>query len=83
MSNKELQNLLKDFPDDMEVRLLPKDFGATSDRHIVPFSQENILHTSESAYINDEAPEEEWDSEDGKIELGDGKQYLLINPIIV
>lgn len=47
------------------------------------FQTENILLTSETAHVNPDAPEDEWDCEDGRIHLGYGQQYILINPIIV
>lgn len=80
MTNKELQSYLKQFPEDMEVKIMP-DHEKTD--VILPFELDNILHTSETAYVDTEAPESEWDVEDGKVELGDGMQYLLINPIII
>lgn len=80
MTNKELQTLLAQYPDDMPVKLMPN--ATCYDHSIIDFSEENVLHTSETAFCDDEAPEDEWDTEDGKVELGDGPQYLLINPII-
>ena len=50
---------------------------------IIDLDEENILHTSETAYVDQHAPEDEHDCEDGKVMLGDGQQYLLFNPIIV
>lgn len=76
MTNKELQNYLSKFPDEMPIKLF-------TDEVTFDLKEENILHTSETAYVNNEAPEDEWDSEDGKIELGNGSQYLLFNPIII
>lgn len=84
MTNKELQNLLKDYPDDMPVRLLYDHTSYSKEKNnIIEFTEENVLHTSETVYVDDDAPEDEWDNEDGKIELGDGLQYLLFNPIIL
>jgi hypothetical protein len=77
MTNKELQDFLKQYPDEMPIKLRVEEM------EVVELTTENILHTSETAYVNDEAPEEEWDCEDGKIELGSGTQYLLLNPLIV
>lgn len=77
MTNKELQDYLKQFPDEMPVRRL------TEDNLIVDMDTDFILHTSDTAFVDTDAPEDEWDDEDGKIELGDGEQYLLFNPIIV
>lgn len=78
MNIKELKQLLNEYPDDMPVKLL-KNLGIYDD--VVDFTEENILVTSDTAFVNKDAPEEEWDAEDGKIELGDGTKYLLINPI--
>ena len=81
MTNKQFQELLSKYPDDMPVRLQtngPLPFATQE----IDFSEENILLTSETAYADDEALEEGWDSVDGKIELGDGLQYLLLNPTI-
>lgn len=80
MKKYELVALLAEYPDDMEIKFLQNSLVCSSD--ILEFTSENILHTSESVYINYDAPEDEWDCEDGKIELGTGEQYLLINPII-
>lgn len=75
MNNKQLQEYLSKFPGEMPIKL-------RIDRHIIDLTNENILHTADTAYVNNEAPKDEWDAEDGKIELGKGKQYLLFNPII-
>ena len=82
MKNSELQTLLKQYPDDMSIKLL---LTHSLDKSNMPIDldEENILHTSVTAYCDNEAPQDEWDSEDGKVILGDGEQYLLINPIIV
>jgi hypothetical protein len=81
MTNGELQKLLAEYPADMPVKLMPKinnDY-----KTVVDLDEDNILHSSETAYVDTEAPEDEWDTEDGKVELGDGQQYLLFNPIII
>ena len=80
MTNKELQNELAKYPDDMPVKLDIKNEAKESG--IIDFTEENIMLNSESSYIDENAPEDEWDCEDGKFELGDGKRYLLINPVI-
>ncbi len=80
MKNFELKAILNQYPDDMDIKLMPNR-GLIESKPI-DFTDENILHTSETAHVNPDAPEDEHDHEDGKIELGDGKQYLLINPII-
>lgn len=87
MTNKELQEFLKGHPDDMPIKFIPDPDFQTLKANNLPtvydFNEDAILLTSETAFVNKDAPEEEWDTEDGKIELGDGKQYLLFNPIIV
>jgi hypothetical protein len=80
MTNIELQKLLAKYPDDMPIKLLTSH---ESNWPVIDFTDENILHTSETAYVDYGADESEWDTEDGKIELGSGPQLLLINPIIV
>lgn len=40
---------------------------------------ENIVVYSDSAFIDSDVPEDEWDTEDGKLELGDGEKYLILN----
>lgn len=80
MTNKELQSYLAQFPDEMPVKLLVK---AEPKAQPIELTEEKILHSSESAYVNSDAPEDEWDTEDGKIELGSGQQYLLFNPVIL
>jgi hypothetical protein len=77
MTNIELQKYLKQFPDYLPIKI------RVGGDHVKELEEENLLHTSETAYADDTAPEDEWDSEDGKIMLGDGQQYLLFNPIII
>lgn len=79
MTNKELQTFLAHHPDDMPIKIMIKH----DSQKIHPLDEENILLSSETAYINEDAPEDEWDHEDGKFELGSGPQYLLFNPIIL
>lgn len=79
MTNKELQHLLAQYPDDMPVRLLPSQ---CLDEIVIPLTEEHILHTSDKAWVDDDAPVEEWDCEDGKIHY-DGQPFLLFNPIIL
>lgn len=84
MTNKELQELLKQWPDDIEVKLLTKNdipVRSIEKAPIIPFTEENILESSEEAWVDDEADPETWDCEDGKI-MQKGKRYLLLNPII-
>lgn len=80
MTNLELQNYLKNYEDELPIKILV-DHTITSP--IQDMDEENILFTSETAHVNGDAREDEWDTEDGKIELGNGQKYLLINPIIV
>lgn len=77
MKNVSLQILLKKYPANIPVRL-----RASDNNDIIEVSSDSVILTSETAYIDSEAPEGEWDHEDGKVELGDGQQYLLINPVI-
>jgi len=78
MKNSELQQLLASFPDDMDIMIFN---NKTADVRM--FIEEHLLLTSETAHIDNTAPVDEWDHEDGKVTLGDGKQLLLINPPIV
>jgi hypothetical protein len=82
MKNSELQQLLAQYPSDLPIRFL-SGHEKMAKEPILDFEDENILLTSETAHLNEEAPQDEWDNEDGKVELGDGQQFLLINPIIV
>lgn len=76
MKNSELQTLLASYPADMEVKYL------TQYSEVLDYSGETLLISSETAYVDDEADEEDWDTEDGQIKLGDGKRYILLNCII-
>lgn len=76
MTVKEIKLMLSEHPDDMEVVL--RVGGNT----VMPFNPDHFHLTSKTAYVDRDAPEDEWNTEDGKIELGDGARYLLINPII-
>lgn len=78
MKNKELQQLLQKYPANMPVKLLT----GHNKNVAIDFDDENILLTSEDAYIDSDTPEGEWDTEDGKV-VQRGKKYLLINPIIL
>lgn len=84
MTNKELQEYLKQYSDDMPVKLLPCTTVITGRNvsEIIDLTDENILHTSDAAYVDESAPEEEWDTEDGKTVYA-GNRFLLFNPIIV
>lgn len=81
MINIQLQELLKKYPDNMPVKLLPKNNVGSKPSEVIDFTEENILQSSEGAWVDDEAPVDTWDCEDGKIRHK-GKKYLLINPII-
>ena len=84
MTNKQFQELLKDYPDNMPIKLFvnPDNYKhGDGQKGIIEFTDENILVTSENAWIDDEADPETWDCEDGKIRHK-GKRYLLLNPII-
>lgn len=79
MTNKELQQLLAQYPDDVTIRTLHT-------KSIVPvgikdLSEENILLTSEEAFIDESADPQTWDCEDGKI-VHKGNKYLLLNALI-
>jgi|GEM_PF-6597673 len=79
MTNKQLQEFLQQYPDDMLIKLMTDKYTQS----VVEMDEDNIIHSSESSYVDTDAPEDEWDTEDGKIMLGDGRQYLLFNPIIL
>ena len=84
MTNRELQKLLQEYPDDMKVKLLPNSKIPIRgyDKHdAVPLTEENIIESSEGAWVDDEADPETWDCEDGKIKHS-GERYILFNPII-
>lgn len=76
MTNKEFQLLLKKYPDDIPVRLLPQP-----DNEIIDFTEENIMHSSEGAWLDNSGNPDKWDTEDGKIRHK-GRRFLLLNPII-
>jgi len=84
MTNRQLQKLLQQFPHNMPLKLLlNSDTPISGYEKIVPVDLEDdhILKTSEGAWVDDEAPTDEWDHEDGKIRHK-GRRYLLFNPII-
>lgn len=84
MTNKELQTLLQEHPDDMPIKLMYDHTSYSKDKNcIIELTDENVLLSSETTYIDSEAPEDEWDTEDGKVELGEGQKYLLFNPLIL
>lgn len=77
MTVKELKQSLAAYPDDMPVKL--NLYGGFDIEKAIDITEENYILYSETAHIDRTAPEEEWDCEDGKFEMGDGPQYLLIN----
>lgn len=87
MTVKKLKEILSAYPDDMPVKLLPNntlpalsiDNMAVS--RIIDLTEENILYTTDKAWVDSDADPEEWDTEDGKIVYA-GNPFLLINPII-
>jgi hypothetical protein len=87
MTNKEFQAILALYPDDMPIKLLPNNtlpqlsFDNKSVSAIIDFTEENIMHTTDQAYVDSAADPETWDTEDGKIVYA-GNPFLLINPII-
>ena len=80
----QFQDYLKQFSDNLPIKLLPNpsDYKHGSRQSgIIDLTEENVLHTSEGAWVDDKADPEKWDCEDGKIRHK-GKPYLLLNPII-
>ncbi|MFD2922001.1 hypothetical protein ACFS6H_19935 [Terrimonas rubra] len=82
MKVKDLIKLLSEYPENMPVKLMPNhERGADFNYTVNEFTEENMLISSEKAWVDDEAPYDTWDCEDGKIRHK-GRRYLLINPII-
>lgn len=77
MTNKEFQTLLSVYPDDMPIKILHT--STNFDDSIHDFTDENILHTSDTAWYKEAEEEDDEDT----MGLGDGQQYLLLNPIII
>lgn len=75
MTVAQLREFLNEFNNDTEIKL------RVEGDIILSLDEETILYTSEGAHVNDSYPEDEWDSEDGKI-VHSGTRFLLINPII-
>lgn len=75
MTNKQLQELLKTYPDEMPIKLLTEHQRG----EIIDLTEESVLHTSTTAVYH----EAEEDDEQDFTTLGDGEQYLLFNPVIV
>lgn len=78
MKNSEYQKLLSTYPPDIDIKHL-----VGPNNEVVDYDGETLLLTSETAYVDADAPEEDHDTEDGKVMLGYGKKYLLLNAIIV
>lgn len=78
MTNTELQELLKMYPGELPVMLLASN---GSKHEMIEFTEENILHTSKTAKMI--SVPEDGEPEDGEVDLGDGEQYLLLNPLIL
>lgn len=63
MTNKEFQELLRQYPDDMPVNVW---IDIQDIREYIP---DYLGEHSKTAFVND----------DGDIELGEGERYLLVN----
>jgi len=72
MKIKDLKKILEQYPNNMDIKLLVKSYDGKN--KIIPFTDENMMETSKTAFINDE--------KGYKFEFGKGKHYLLFNPII-
>jgi hypothetical protein len=87
MTNKELQEYLKKWPDNMPVKLLPNNslpplsVDNKAVHAIIDLTTDNVTYHTDKAWVDSDADPETWDTEDGKI-VYDGKPYLLFNPII-
>ncbi len=76
MTNKELRDYLQTLPDELNVKIF-------DGKNAKEFTDDQIIISADTAFVDDEAPEDEWDCEDGKIELGDGEKYILLNALII
>jgi hypothetical protein len=76
MNVKELKECLSQFSDEMPVKLL-----SPSCTSYIALTEDNIIIAPNPAHINKDAPAEEWDTENGKIEPDTGL-FLLLNPIV-
>jgi hypothetical protein len=83
MTNKELQEYLAEYPDNMTIKFIADPSFFIKNKRVYDFNEDAIIVSSPTSFVDETAPEEEWDCEDGKIRLGDGEQYLLFNPIIL
>lgn len=77
MNNKKLQDYLKQFPDEMEIKCLRNMMSDDGSKYNL--TEENIIIYTDTAYIDSDAPEEEHDTEEGKLQLGTGERFLLFN----
>ena len=80
MTRLEFQQFLDQYPPDMQMKIFVNHSNTNS---VQKLDSDHVIITSDTAYIDTDAPEEQWDTEDGKVELGDGEKYLLINPMIL
>lgn len=79
MTVKELMHTLRSMGEDEEVKIW---IDHSNKESIVALQDEHLYYTSDGAYIDSCAPEDEWDAEEGKI-THKGTRFLLINPSIV
>lgn len=73
MTIAELIKELNQYPQELKV------FCIDDKKKHVEIDGENIVVYSDSAFIDSDVTEDEWDTEDGKLELGDGEKYLILN----
>lgn len=66
MKNSKLQQLLSTYPADLDIKLL------LPNGKVIDFTGETLVHTSETAMVD----------ENDKVDLGSGKQYILLNSIV-
>ena len=59
MTNKELQTLLQQYPDTMPIKLLPNSYYDY--KTIIDLTEENVLHTSETAWYKEAEDDDEED----------------------
>jgi hypothetical protein len=77
MNVQQLIEILSKYPQDTPVRI-----NSNYDP-VVDLTPDHVVLTSTTAYANDEAPEEEWDCDSGKLELGDGERFIMLNAPIL
>ena len=82
MKVKELIEILKKYPENMPVKIMPDhERDSSFNYNVQDLTTDHLMQHSEKAWIDDEADPETWDCEDGKVRQK-GKRYLLVNPII-